>query len=241
MKCLILAAGYATRLYPLTENFPKPLLPVGDSTILDRLVDDIAGADVSEFIVISNHKYISHFEKWSSEKPYKIRLFDDGTTENEGRLGAVRDMLECVKSLGIDDDCLVIAGDNLLDFSLKSLIDYAKRKNASCIFRYHEPEFKKLLNCGVVEISDDDLILSMTEKSPEPKTHWCCPPFYFYKACDIKRLSEALEDGCKPDSPGSFAAWLSAKTQVYEMEMPGKRFDVGTVENYLKIKNEGKI
>ena len=130
MKCLILAAGYATRLYPLTENFPKPLLTVGDKTILDWLLDDInASGEIDEYVVISNHKYAEHFEKWAKEKSYKITVVDDGTVSNETRLGAVKDVQFAIEKLSIESDMLVIAGDNVLDFSLTKFIDYAKKKN----------------------------------------------------------------------------------------------------------------
>ena len=139
MKCLILAAGYATRLYPLTENFPKPLLKVGEKTILDWLLDDIEEAkEIDGYIVISNHKYAHHFEEWAKGKPYPITVVDDGTVDNEGRLGAVRDIAFAIDALSLDDDMLVIAGDNVLDFSLTAFIRYAKAKQASCVMRYFE-------------------------------------------------------------------------------------------------------
>ena len=146
MKCLILAAGYATRLYPLTENYPKPLLKVGDKTILDWLVDDIdtAGA-VDEYVVISNHKFACHFEDWAKTKSQKITVVDDGTDTNETRLGAVKDIQFAIDNLGLDDDMLVIAGDNVLDFSLTRFMAYAQEKKTSCIMRYYEPETKKFI------------------------------------------------------------------------------------------------
>ena len=181
MKCLILAAGYATRLDPLTENFPKPLLKVGSKTILDWLVDDIDTAnEVDEYVVISNHKYARHFTDWAKTKPQRITVVDDGTSSNETRLGAVRDIQFAMDKLGLSDDLLVSAGDNLLDFSLTRFIAYAKEKRTSCVMRYWEPDDRKLLGCGVVTIDGNDRILNMTEKSPAPATHWCCPPFYFY-------------------------------------------------------------
>ena len=123
MKCLILAAGYATRLYPLTENFPKPLLKVRDKAILDWLVDDIDTAGlVDEYVVISNHKYAHHFEDWAKTKSQKITVVDDGTESNETRLGAVRDIQFAIEQLGLDDEMLVIAGDKVLDFSLTGFI-----------------------------------------------------------------------------------------------------------------------
>ena len=141
MKSIILAAGYATRLYPLTEKFPKPLLPVGSSTILDRLLSDIdAIPDISEHIIISNHKFISHFESWKQKKTLQkpIVLLDDGSTANENRLGAVKDLVFAIESLHIGEDILVLAGDNVLDFSLVPFVMYQKKVSSSvyCFNRF---------------------------------------------------------------------------------------------------------
>ncbi len=239
MKCLILAAGYATRLYPLTENFPKPLLEVGNKTILDWLIDDIDGAGlVDEYVVISNHKFAHHFDAWARTKAQKITVVDDGTDTNETRLGAVRDIQFAIDRLGLDDDMLVIAGDNVLDFSLTEFIAYAKRKNHSCIMRYYEADEKKLLKCGVVTVDDADKILNMTEKSPTPATHWCTPPFYYYTREDAKLVRAGIEAGCGVDAPGSYIAWLCKQTAVFAMEMPGRRYDIGNLESYEKVKKE---
>ena len=241
MKCLILAAGYATRLYPLTENFPKPLLAVGEKTILDWLVDDIDTANiVDEYIVISNHKFANHFENWAKTKMQKITVVDDGTDTNETRLGAVKDIQFAIESLNLDDDMIVIAGDNVLDFSLTKFIMYAKEKQASCVMRYYEPEDKKLLKSGVVVIDESDKILSMTEKSPTPASHWCCPPFYYYTGEDAKLVKKGIDSGCGTDAPGSYIAWLCKQTTVYAMEMPGKRYDIGNLESYENVKAEYK-
>lgn len=241
MKCLILAAGYATRLYPLTENFPKPLLTVGDKTILDWLVDDIdTSGEVEEYVVISNHKYAHHFDAWAKGKQQKITVVDDGTDSNETRLGAVKDIQFAIDKLNLDDDMLVIAGDNVLDFSLTKFIVYAKEKQTSCIMRYYEPDDRKLLKCGVVTIDDNDKILNMTEKSPTPATHWCCPPFYYYTKVDAKLVQTGIDNGCGTDAPGSYIAWLCTQTTVYAMEMPGKRYDIGNLESYEKVQKEYK-
>ena len=241
MKCLILAAGYATRLYPLTENFPKPLLKVGEKTILDWLIDDIdESGRVDEYVVISNHKYAHHFDDWAKTKAQKITVVDDGTDTNETRLGAVKDIQFAIEKLNLDDDMLVIAGDNVLDFSLTKFVSYADEKKASCIMRYYEPDQKKLLKCGVVTVDEDDMILNMTEKSPEPATHWCCPPFYYYTKNDAKLVQQGIDSGCGTDAPGSYIAWLCKQTKVYAMEMPGKRYDIGNLESYEKVKAEYK-
>ncbi len=239
MKCLILAAGYATRLYPLTENFPKPLLEVGEKCILDWLVDDIDTAKmVDEYIVISNHKFAHHFENWAKTKKQKIVVVDDGTDTNETRLGAVKDIQFAIDKLQLDDDMLVIAGDNVLDFSLTEFIKYSQAKRTSCIMRYYEPDDKKLLKCGVVTVDVNDKILNMTEKSPTPATHWCCPPFYYYTKEDAKLVQKGIESGCGTDAPGSYIAWLCNKTCVHAMEMPGSRYDIGNLESYEKVKAE---
>ncbi|MBQ0005828.1 MAG: nucleotidyltransferase family protein [Alistipes sp.] len=233
MKCFILAAGYATRLYPLTENFPKPLLKVGGKPILDWLIDDIrkSGA-VDGFIVISNHKFAHIFKEWA---PEDVTVIDDGTSSNETRLGAVCDIQFAIDALGTDDDILVIAGDNLLDFSLGTFIRYAREKKASAIMRYFEPSKERLTKCGVVEIDDDDRIISMEEKPAAPKSQWCCPPFYYYTRKDIRKVKEGIAAGCGTDAPGSFVAWLSSQVPVYAMEMPGKRYDIGNIDSYRKI------
>ncbi|MBO5315030.1 MAG: nucleotidyltransferase family protein [Clostridia bacterium] len=239
MKCLILAAGYATRLYPLTENFPKPLLTVGEKTILDWLVDDIDTAGlVDEYIVISNHKFCLHFEGWAKKKEQKITVVDDGTVSNETRLGAVRDIQFAIDKLDLNNDMLVIAGDNVLDFSLTKFVKYAKAKGASSVMRYYEAEKGKLSKSGVLEIDESDKILAMEEKPSEPKSNWCCPPFYYYAADDAKLISQAIANGCGVDAPGSFIAWLCPKSHVYAMEMPGKRYDIGNLQSYEEVKKE---
>lgn len=241
MKCLILAAGYATRLYPLTENFPKPLLEVGGKTILDWLVDDIDAAGlVDEYVVISNHKFAHHFESWAANKTMKVTVVDDGTVSNETRLGAVKDIQFAIDQLSLDDDMLVIAGDNVLDFSLTEFVRYAKQKNTSCIMRYFEPNEQKLTKCGVVEVDEQDRILSMEEKPAQPKSHWCCPPFYYYTRQDAKLVEKGIAAGCGTDAPGSYIAWLCTQTPVHAMQMPGKRYDVGNLVSYQKIREEYK-
>lgn len=236
MKCVILAAGYATRLYPLTENFPKPLLKVGEKTILDWLIDDIGDA-VDEFIVISNHKFAGHFEKWAQGR--NITVVDDGTSTNETRLGAVCDVQFAIDKLGLDDDLLVIAGDNVLDFSLRTFIDYAKKAGTSCTMRYWEEDEVKLRRAGVSEV-DGEKLISFEEKPSEPKSHWCTPPFYFYKKDDAKLIKEAIADGCGTDAPGSLVAWMCQRKEMHSMVMPGKRYDIGNLESYEAVKKEYK-
>ena len=239
MKCLILAAGYATRLYPLTENFPKPLLEVKGKTILDWLVDDIDSSGlIDQYIIISNHKFVSHFEKWATGKKQNMVVLDDGTLTNETRLGAVKDIQFAIDSIKLDDDLLVIAGDNVLDFSLVRFIQYAQEKKTSCIMRYYEPDLKRLQKSGVLVVENDGLVIGMQEKPAEPKSTWCCPPFYFIAKSDVPMVAKGIKEGCGTDAPGSFIAWLYKKVCVYAMRMPGQRYDIGTLESYEQIKQK---
>ncbi|MBQ4516716.1 MAG: nucleotidyltransferase family protein, partial [Clostridia bacterium] len=175
---------------------------------------------------------------WADESRYPITVVDDGTSSNETRLGAVRDIQFAIDELSIDDDMLVLAGDNLLDFSLTKFMKYAKEKNASCIMRYYEADAKRLTKSGVATIDENDLITEMEEKPTEPKSNWCCPPFYYYTKEDTRLIAKGIEAGCGVDAPGSYIAWLCGQTKVYAMEMPGKRYDIGNLESYEKIQKE---
>jgi len=169
-----------------------------------------------------------------------MRVLDDGTSTNETRLGAVRDMQFAIETCDIDDDILVIAGDNVLDFSLVKFIEFALATGTSCVMRYHEPSEERLHKCGVMTIDDNSRIVSMVEKPKEPPSHWCCPPFYFYTRADAKRIADGIAAGCGTDAPGSFVAWLSGQAPVHAMEMPGSRYDIGNLEGYNRIRKEYK-
>ncbi|MBR0519798.1 MAG: nucleotidyltransferase family protein [Spirochaetales bacterium] len=244
MTCVILAAGYATRMYPLTLDFPKPLLDVGGKTILDWMVDDLAkSVKISRYVLISNHKYLPHFEKWVEQKRsqgFLMDLLDDGSTDNDNRLGAVKDIEFAISSLRLSEDILVLAGDNVLDFSFKSFIEYFESKNTTCIMRYRIPGLKGPCKYGVATVNEDGLVLNMVEKPQVPESEWAVPPFYIYKRSDLPLFAKGIAEGCKTDAPGSFIEWLCKQTAVHAFEMPGKRFDVGSIEGYEKIKAEYK-
>lgn len=239
MKCLILAAGYATRLYPLTENFPKPLLKVRGKSILDYLIDDLDSSSlVDGYILVTNHRFVDIFREWAAGRQ-DIKIIDDGTETNDTRLGAVMDLKLAAGFLDSGEDALVVAGDNLLDFSLLSLLEYAQGHNAPCVLRYEEQSESRLRKSGVLQVDADDMIIAMEEKPADPKSHWCCPPFYYYTSASLAMLPLAISEGCGTDAPGSFLAWLSGKMPVYAMKMPGRRYDIGTLESYEAVKSNG--
>ena len=244
MKCLILAAGYATRLYPLTENFPKPLLKVGEKCILDWLVGDLdATGEIDQYVVVTNHKFAPIFEEWAQARVISseaershITVVDDGTSTNETRLGAVRDIQFAIEQAVLDDDLLVMAGDNLLSFSLAEFIKYFREKGTTCIMRYYEPDEARLHKSGIVEVDGDGLILSMEEKPAQPRSHWCCPPFYIYKRSDVPLVARGIAAGCGTDAPGHFISWLCTQTAVHAWQMPGPRYDIGDIASYEAVK-----
>lgn len=232
MQSIIIAAGYATRLYPLTEHFPKPLLQIGQSTILDRLLDDLDTIpDISRHLVVTNHKFIRQFQSWAAPRN-NVTLIDDGTTTNEGRLGAVRDLLLAVDHMGEADDLLVAAADNLLDFSLSGFVQCFRQKGTSLIMCHHEPSVEKLRRTGVITVDDNMRVLSMQEKPQEPASHWAVPPFYIYAREDLPLIRTCLDNGCGYDAPGNLAHFLVERTTLHAWPMPGKRFDIGSLDTY---------
>lgn len=240
MKCLILAAGYATRLYPLTEKIPKPLLEINGKTILDWLYNDLDETGyIDDFVLVSNHKFYNDFFKWASGKK-NVCVLDDGSTNNENRVGAVKDILYAIEKKGIDEDIIVIAGDNVLDFSLKCLIEHANRTESSVTLRYFEKEYRILKKSGVASINEEGMIIEMFEKKENPQSNWIIPPFYLIRKTDLPLVKVAVKDGCAIDAPGSLIAWVSEHSQVSSILMPGKRYDIGDYESYEYAKKNFK-
>lgn len=245
MKNIVIAAGYATRLGELTANFPKPLLKIGQKSILERMLDDIDQIpDITEHVIISNHKFAHHFEAWTKEMHYQkpITIVDDGTETNDTRLGAVCDLLYAMDKLHIDDDLLVVAADNLLFFSFSEFVKFAKEKNGSCIMRHYQSSIAKLQRTGVVVLDSNEQVLNMEEKPQEPKSHWAVPPFYIYLKKDLDLIRHSVENGCGKDAPGNLAHYMVDHTTMYAWEMKRTdgdpnapiRFDIGSLDTYME-------
>lgn len=241
MKNVILAAGYATRLYPLTENFPKPLLKVGSRNILERLLDDIDQlSEIDEHIIVTNHRFAPFFEDWVATKNYKkpVYVIDDGTTTNDNRLGAVRDLLLAINERNIDDDIMVLAADNILEFSLRGFVDYFKGKDTSVIMCHEQPELKKLQRTGVIAVDSDMKVLEMQEKPEVPVSSLAVPPFYIYSRKDIPKILGCIEHGCGFDAPGNLAHYLTDASVLHAWPMPAPRFDIGSLDSYEEAKQK---
>ena len=237
MKNIVIAAGYATRLGELTKNFPKPLLKIGDNTILGRMLDDIDMIpEIDEHIIITNHKFAHIFEQWKLGTAYQkpITIIDDGTETNDTRLGAVCDLLFAMEKLGIDDDMLVVAADNLLFFSFKEFVDFANEKGTSCIMCHEQPSIEKLQRTGVVVLDENNRVLNMEEKPGHPKSHWAVPPFYIYKKHDLELIRHSVENGCGKDAPGNLAHYMVDRTTIHAWPMSAGRFDIGSLDTYYE-------
>ena len=237
MKNIVIAAGYATRLGELTKNFPKPLLKIGENTILGRMLDDIDQIpDVDEHIIITNHKFAAIFEQWAAGLNYRkpVTIVDDGTETNDTRLGAVCDLLFAMDKLSIDDDLLVVAADNLLFFSFQVFVDFAREKHTSCIMCHEQPSIEKLQRTGVVELDDSMRVLGMEEKPEVPKSHWAVPPFYIYLKHDLDLVRHSVENGCGRDAPGNLAHYMVDHTTMHAWPMTAGRFDIGSLDTYYE-------
>ena len=237
MKNIVIAAGYATRLGELTRNFPKPLLKIGESTILGRMLDDIDTIpEIDEHIIITNHRFADIFRRWASEQTYTkpITIVDDGTETNETRLGAVCDLLYAMELLAIDEDMLVVAADNLLFFSFREFVDFAREKGTSCIMCHEQPDVEKLRRTGVIVVDDQMRVLTMDEKPEQPKSTWAVPPFYIYKKQDLDIVRGSLKDGCGKDAPGNLAHYMVEHTAIHAWPMSAGRFDIGSLDTYYE-------
>ena len=260
MKNIVIAAGYATRLGELTKNFPKPLLKIGESTILGRMLDDIDRIpQIDEHIIVTNHKFAPIFEEWAYRQHYAkpVTIVDDCTETNDTRLGAVCDLLLAIDQLSngklsndkssndkssncklsnckFNDDLLVVAADNLLFFSFQEFVDFAEAKGTSCIMCHEQPSIEKLQRTGVVEIDDDQRVIAMEEKPQVPKSHWAVPPFYIYKKNDLELVRHAVENGCGKDAPGNLAHYMVAHTVMHAWPMSAGRFDIGSLDTYYE-------
>lgn len=244
MKNIVIAAGYATRLGELTRSFPKPLLKIGENTILGRMLDDIDRIDdIDEHVIVTNHRFADIFERWASEQHYSkpVTIVDDGTESNETRLGAVCDLLYAMDKLQIDDDLLVVAADNLLFFSFAEFVAFAKERQSSCIMCHEQPSIEKLQRTGVIVVDDRMKVLNMEEKPQVPKSHWAVPPFYIYLQKDLDLVRHSVENGCGKDAPGNLAHYMVERTTMHAWPMSAGRFDIGSLDTYYEaVEKYGK-
>jgi len=237
VKALVLAAGYATRLRPLTDTWAKELLPVGGRPILDAIVERIGEvAEVDEIHIVTNARKAPAFMRWAGGR--QVRVHDDGTTSNDDRLGAIGDMRFVVEQAAVDDDLLVIAGDNLFEFSLAQFVDFWHGKGSASAIAVRDVGSRELARrYGVVELAADDRVLDFVEKPDDPPSTLAATATYLFHRDHVPLIETYLAEGNAPDQPGRFVAWLHRRQPVFGWRFAGEWFDIGDLEQLLQADN----
>jgi len=245
MKSIILAAGYATRLRPLTENTAKPLLPVAGRPMIDYIVDKILELDeVDQIHVVTNHRFAGSFSAWAARRRDRIPIIvdDDGTLSNEDRLGAIGDIEFTLEHSGLEgDDLLVIAGDNLFDFSLVDYVAFWRgKKDGSAIALYRFPDKKLIPLYSIVELDASERVISFTEKPKNPTTDLVAIATYIYGRDHVPLIARYLAEGNSKDAPGNLVAWLHSRVPVYGYRFAGEWLDIGDQSQLLEADNRAR-
>lgn len=241
MKVIIPAAGYATRLYPLTLNQPKALLDVKGKPIIEHIIKKVEEIGIVDKIyVITNEKFFKNFDDWlkifSCSIP--IKLLNDHTKSNKDRKGQIGDIYEVIEKENIDDELLVIAGDNLFNFSLKPIYDFYKEKNSFVNGLYDAKSLKVAQEQGNASIDENGKMISFEEKPEKPKSTYISLGIYFYPKEKVKLYSQYLKEGNNPDKMGYFMIWLLDKEEIYGYVYEEKWFDIGWIEALERARKE---
>jgi glucose-1-phosphate thymidylyltransferase len=233
VKALILAAGYATRLYPLTLDRPKALLPVGGKPMLDHLMEQLEQVEgLDEVYVVTNSKFAGAFREWAAARSgLPLRIIDDGTVDDDSKLGAIGDLDLTIREAELDDeDLIVLAGDNLFSESIAPFPVFALGKGGPALGVYDVGDLDTIRRYSVIELDDDDRVTRLEEKPERPRSTLAGIALYFYPRSALRYVREYLEEGNNPDQPGRLVQWLYPRTAVYGWRVPGRWFDVGSKE-----------
>jgi len=238
----VLAAGYATRLRPLTEEVAKPLLPLAGRPMLDYLYEKIASVEeVDEVHVVTNSRFAADFREWAErgERPVPVTVHDDGTSSNEDRLGAIGDVRFVLERAGLEgEDLLVVAGDNLFEFDLGEFVSFWRSKEDGSALGVHDVgDLELMRHYAMVELTGDDRIALLVEKPEEPTSTLAGIAVYLFRADHAALVHTYLDDGNSPDQPGRFVVWLYPRVPVYGYRFPGDWLDIGDREQLLDADN----
>lgn len=239
MKCIILAAGYATRLHPLTVNTPKPLLMLGKKVIIEHIIEKVRDIELIDSIyIITNERFYSKFCDWEKSFSFSIpiKILNDQTTTNENRMGAIGDIQYVIEKEGIHDDVLILAGDNIFDFNLKNFVEFYQEYGVNVITIHELNDIEELKATGVAEIDTEKNVIGFVEKPSNPVSNLAVPPFYIYKKDSLIQIERYLEEGNNPDAPGHLIPYLIQKSEMKAFYFEGMRLDIGTIEAYEEAK-----
>ncbi len=236
MRTIILAGGYATRLWPITKEIAKPLLPIGRQRIIDLIMQKLEEVrDIEEVLITTNRYFYDQFEDWLSQRNFdlNVKLIMEDTLKEEQKLGSIGAIYYLLEKYGYDDDYMIIAGDNIFSFSLKDFVDFYKIRNSTVIAVYNIKDKKEAKRFGVVEVDDEGRIKLFLEKPEKPPSSLISTGCYIFPKRDIILLKEYVERRMNKDSPGRFIQWLYRLRPIYAFEFSGYWFDVGTPDAYL--------
>ena len=236
MKLIVLAAGYATRLYPLTLNQPKPLLDVAGKPMLEHVLDNLAPVEeIDHVYVVTNGKFAGHFERWAEGRHTKvggpaITVVNDHSTDDSNKLGAIGDLNLVLNQAQIDDDIVVVAGDNLFSEKLGSFGEYCRKQGAPVLAVYDVGDLEAIKKYNAIDVDDDGRITFFEEKPASPKSTLTGIALYFYPRSALPLIRRYVEEGNNPDQPGRLVQWMYERTPFYTWRVPGIWYDVGSKE-----------
>ena len=228
MKAVILAGGYATRLYPLTKDRPKHLLEIGGRPLLELLLERFPLAELDAVYVVTNAKFAPRFRDWAERYSAPIVVIDDGTTTEENRLGAIGDLQLAISAEGIDDDLLVAAGDSIFTERLDGFVRFAQERGEAVIAVYDVGDLEAMKRLSSIGVDSDSRVITFEEKPEQPTSTLAGIALYFYPRKILPLVGQYLAEGNNPDQPGRLIGWLYRRTPVYAWRVPGRWFDIGT-------------
>lgn len=236
MQVLILAAGYATRLYPLTLNQPKPLLPVAGKPMLEHIIDHLASVkNLGEMFIVTNQKFVKHFTDWSEKykkekTAFNFKVINDGTTSDADKLGAIGDIHLVIKKENVKDDLVVVAGDNLFDSSLAPFVEYCRTGDTPVLAVYDVGDLESIKKYNSITTDKDGIITYFEEKPKNPTSTKTGIALYYYPANVVAMIQAYIDEGNNPDQPGRLVQWLYTRVPVRTWNVPGRWFDIGSKE-----------
>jgi glucose-1-phosphate thymidylyltransferase len=237
MKLLILAAGYATRLYPLTENQPKPLLPVAGKPMIDHVIEKFHKAkEIDEIYVVTNNKFTTHFENWAKDASRKhggrkITVFNDQTMSDTDKLGAIGDINFVLQKTQVNDDLIIVAGDNLFSGTLENYVQQAQKKGI-LIGVYDVKDLEAIKKYNNISLDQEGRVTYFEEKPKEPKSTITAIALYHYPKSALSLIQQYIKEGNNPDQPGRLVQWLYTRQPVYTYLIEGVWLDIGSKETY---------
>ena len=236
MNILILAAGYATRLYPLTLTKAKPLLNVANKPMIEWVLDNLAPVpDIENVYVVTNNKFAADFQAWADnyvkrQPKLNFKIVNDGSMNDQDKLGAIGDInLVVAREKLATSDLIVVAGDNLFSESLEAFAKFCKGR-AAVLATYDVKDLEAIKKYNSIEVDGDGVITHFEEKPAQPKTTQTGIALYYYSKETVARFPEYIAEGNNPDQPGRFVQWLYTRTPVHTYEVPGIWFDIGSKE-----------